>query len=242
MTSRKDFAKHIANLGLSHVERATAFLWYYDYTQDYEERTPSELAGDLHDEGFPRPNVTRLSEDLRKSRFVIRGSRKGSFQLDIRLKNTLDELHQEFLSVKVVKVSGSVLNPELVAGTRGYLERLVHQINGSYEYGFYDSAAVLCRRLMESLLIEIYIHQKRTSEIRQAATFFQLEKLIAFVCNDAAVTLSRNAPKTMTEIKQLGDTAAHDRVYITQQADIDDLRTRFRRLVQELLVLAGIKT
>ena len=44
----------------------------------------------------------------------------------------------------------------------------------------------------------------------------------------------------MTEIKQLGDTAAHDRVYITRQGDIDDIKQKYRRLLQELLSLSGI--
>ena len=45
----------------------------------------------------------------------------------------------------------------------------------------------------------------------------------------------------MDEVKRLGDTAAHDRTYITQQVDIDDLKARYRKLVAELLVLAGVK-
>ena len=32
-------------------------------------------------------------------------------------------------------------------------------------------------------------------------------------------------PKTMKEIKQIGDTASHDRTYITEQTDIDDIKS-----------------
>lgn len=242
MATRQEFSRRIAEVATTHLDRALAFLWYYGYSQEYEERSPAELAGDLHDEGFPRPNVTRLRDDLRKSPFAVRGSRKGSYKLDLRRKGTLDEQYQELLNIKVVKVTSSVLNPGLVANTRGYLVRLVHQINGTYDFGFFDGTAVLCRRLMESLLIEVYIHEKRTDDIRQGGAFFQLERLITYIQQDSLVVLSRNAPKTMTEIKQLGDTAAHDRVYTTQQADIDDLKARFRRLIQELLALSGIRT
>ena len=242
VTTRSDFLRRITGLGLTHTDCAIALLWYYAYTQEYEERTPSELASDLHDEGFPRPNVTRLAKGLRRSRLVVRGARKGTFQLDVRRRGALDEKYLKLLNIKVVEVSALVLEAGLVAGTRGYLERLVHQINGTYEYGFYDATAVLSRRLMESLLVEIYIHEGRSAEIRQDGAFLQLERLIAHVRQDTKVTLSRNAPRTMTEIKQLGDTAAHDRVYVTRQSDIDDVRPRLRRLIQELLVLAGINT
>lgn len=240
MASRRDFARRIADLDLSHSERAIALLWYYDFSQEFEERTASELAADLNGERFPRPNVTRLRNDLQASRLVIRGSRSNSFRLDIRHKTKLDEQYLDFVGGQPVEVKGHVLNPQLVAGTRSYLEQMVFEINGTYEYGFYDGTATLCRRLMESLLIEIYIYQKRTQEIRQGTAFFQLERLLAHVRQDSSVTLSRNSPKTMTEIKQLGDTAAHDRVYITQKDDVDDLKPKFRRLIQELLSLSGI--
>jgi hypothetical protein len=238
--NRTEFARRIAARQLTHTERAVAFLWYYAYSQEFDERTPSELAGDMHEEGFPRPNVTRLRDDLKKSRFVIRGSRKGAFQLDVRRRATLDEEYGEIVNLQTVEVSGDLIDPALVAKKRTYLERLVYQLNGSYEYGFYDSTAVLMRRLMESLLIEIYIHEKRVAEIRKGGTFLQLERLIAYVRSDGNLTLSRNVPKTMTDVKQLGDTAAHDRVYITQQRDIDDIKPRYRRLLQELLSLSGI--
>jgi hypothetical protein len=52
--------------------------------------------------------------------------------------------------------------------------------------------------------------------------------------------LGRNTPKTMSEVKQLGDTAAHDRTYITPQVDIDDIKARLRRMIAELLEKAGI--
>ncbi len=239
--NRAAFARRIADLPLTHADRAIAFLWYYTYSQEFDERTPSELASDLHEEGFPRPNVTRLRDDLRRSRLAIRGSRKGAFQLDVRRKAALDEKYGEIANLKTVEVSGELIDPDTVAGKRTYLERLVFQINGSDEYGFYDSTAVLLRRLIESLLVEIYIHEKRAGEIRKDGAFLQLERLIAYVRSDQAITLSRNTPKTMTEVKQLGDTAAHDRVYITQKSDIDDLKPRYRRLLQELLSLSGIE-
>jgi len=242
VTSRAEFAKQLAELKLSHVDRAIALLWFYDQTQEYEERSPGDLASDVHEEGFPRPNVSRLRADLTKSRSVVRGARKGTFRIDIRRRQALDDQYLPLLDVKIVEVEGAVLNPDLVGGTRGYLQKLVHQINGSYEYGFYDAAAVLCRRLMESLIIEVYIHETRGSDIRNGGAFLKLERLIAHVRSDSAITLSRNAPKNMVEIKQLGDTAAHDRTYITQQGDIDDVKAKFRRLIQELLSLSGIKT
>ena len=75
MESRSGFTRELAKLSLSHVERAVALLWYYRQTQEFEERTASELSNDLQDEGFPKPNVTRLRSDLSRSRSTVKGRR-----------------------------------------------------------------------------------------------------------------------------------------------------------------------
>lgn len=241
MTTRSEFTTRIADLELSHTDRAIALLWYYRQTQEYEERTASELANDLHDEGFPKPNVSRLHTSLTRSRYTIKGHRKGTFQIDVRKVKELEQEFGDFLKIKKLEVSDSVVPNEWVVGTRVYLEQIVHQINGSYDAGFYDCCAVLCRRLMESLLVETYISQRRHHEIQNNGVFLSLEKIINFAQKDPQLVLGRNTPKTMIDVKQLGDTAAHDRAYITPQTDIDDVKAKFRRVIQELLSRAGIE-
>jgi len=239
--TREGFAKELAKLTLSHADRAIAFLWYYRQTQEFEERTAPELAIDLHDEGFPKPNVTRLRSDLSKSKFTVRGKRDGSFQIDVRRLADLDAKYGALLKIRNVQVSESIIPGDWVQGTRRYLEQLVHQINGAYDYGFFDGCAALCRRLMESLIVEIYIASGCTHEIQDNGIFLRLEKLIATIRTDKKILLGRNTPKTMDDTKQLGDTAAHDRVYITTQQDIDDIKARYRKMIRELLDLANIK-
>ena len=241
MRTRTDFANELAQKGLSHVDRAVALLWYYRHTQEFEERSASALATDLHDEGFPKPNVTRLADDLKRSRYTTRGNRPGTFQVDVRHVAALDESYLPLLGTRRVKVSGAVLASDSLSGTRGYLEQLAHQINGAYDAGFFDACAVLCRRLMETLVIEVYVHLGRHHEIQKNGVFVPLERLLARIKEDNSVTLGRTAPKAMDEVKHLGDTAAHDRTYITKQVDIDDIKARYRKLIGELLVLAGVK-
>ena len=90
----------------------------------------------------------------------------------MRRRTTLDEQYGEIVKLKKVEVSGHIIDPSIVTGKRTYLERRLSD-QWYYEYGFYDSTAVLMRRLMESLLIEIYIHEKRTAEIRKDGAFLR---------------------------------------------------------------------
>ncbi|HAH44487.1 MAG TPA: hypothetical protein DCM07_06440, partial [Planctomycetaceae bacterium] len=204
MKNRSEFCADLADLTLTHIDRAVAVLWYYRQSQEFEERAASDLAADLHEEGFPKPNVTRLREDLRKSRYVVKGKRTGTFQLDVRHLVALDEQYQDMLGLRRITVTGAVLPVESVAGTRAYLEQMVYQINGAYESGLYDASAVMCRRLMESLIIEVYISKKRQHEIQNNGVFVFLDSLVKYISNDKSLTLGRNTPKTMAEVKSVG--------------------------------------
>ncbi len=241
MNTSRDFAQKLAQLNLSHLERAVALLWYYRQTQEFEERTASELANDLVVLGYSRPKVARLRERLAKSRFVVYGRRKGSFQPNITRLIELDEKYGHLLKIKKVEVEDSIIPNDWVFGTRTYLERMVHQINGCYQYGFYDACAVLCRRLMESLIIETYIVNHRHHEIQNNRLFLPLDKLISCIRSDNSIVLGKNTPKIMVEIKELGDAGAHDRAYITHKQDIDDIKSRYRRMIVDLLASANIR-
>jgi hypothetical protein len=94
---------------------------------------------------------------------------------------------------------------------------------------------------MESLIIEIYVKLGRHNEIQHDGMFISLERIIGYIRNDKSIVLGRNSGKTMEDIKELGDTAAHDRTYITRVNDIDDIKFRFRKLIDELLILSGLK-
>ncbi len=241
MLSRSQFSQKISDIAISHEMRGVAFLWFYRHMQDFDERTASDLARDLHDEGFPRPNVTFFHKALTKSKYIVRGKRPKSFQLDVRHIADLDQKYASILNLKFVAVNDSILPKDLIPGNRTYLEKIAHQINGTYDNGWYDACAVLCRRLMESLIIEVYMANGRKSDIEKDGSFFMLDKLITTVKHDKQFSLGRNSAKIMDTIKSMGDTAAHDRVYITQQQDIDEVRGKFRPLINALLVQAKLK-
>lgn len=240
MDDRQSFCRNLSRLESQHIDRAIALLWYYQKTQQFEERAASELANDLQDEGFPRPNVTRLKSQLARSRFVVAGRQKGTYRLNVRYLDKLDSKYDELLAAKLVPVSDSVIPLEWVAGSPGHVQRLAQQINGCYDSGFYDPCAVLCRRLMESLIIQVYLVNGRRGEIQANGDFVGLEALIQRICSDNVITVGRNTRRTMTKIKGVGDTAAHDRSYITPQVDIDDERSAFRRVINELLKLSNM--
>lgn len=65
-----------------------------------------------------------------------------------------------------------VINMSLVRGTRGYIERIANQVNGAYENGWYDAAAVMLRRLIETLIIEVFEKHAISDRIKNGAGDF----------------------------------------------------------------------
>jgi len=241
LNNLKEFAEKLSIMDLTRLEQAVAFLWFYRYTQAYGERTVSELADDLANVGLGRPNVTRLQMDLSNCKKTVKGKRPKTFQLHTKYVAELNVTYEPLLNIKHVKIMPSVMPFEFFQGTRTYLEKIVTQINGSYDHGFYDACAVLIRRLMESLIIEVFIHKQLSSEIKVNESFLMLDKLITEITSHTQIHLGRNTSTAMEKIKKLGDTAAHNRTYITHQTDIDELKSEIRRAIQELRDLAGIK-
>ena len=78
-----------------------------------------------------------------------------------------------------------VLPTSVVRNTRGYLEKVANQINGCYERAWYDACAVMIRRLIETLIIEVYEHYKIAQNIKgPSGDFFFLRDLITSLLNE----------------------------------------------------------
>jgi hypothetical protein len=136
-----------------------------------------------------------------------------------------------------------ILPFSMVRGTRGYIEKVVNQINGCYEKAWFDGCAVMMRRLIETLIIECFEKHKIADKIKDPKTgdFLYLADLIDKVIQEPAWNLGRNAKKALPKLKSIGDQSAHNRRYNAHREDIDKLSTDFRNVCQELLYLAGLK-
>lgn len=136
----------------------------------------------------------------------------------------------------------SVIYFSLVRNTRGYLEKLVHQINGSYSNGWYDASAVMIRRLIETLIIEVFEKFGIASHIQNASgDFFYLKELINTIIAEKSWNLSKNSRVALPKLKDVGDMSAHSRRFTAQRQDIDRLVGELRIVVQELVALAQLK-
>jgi hypothetical protein len=138
--------------------------------------------------------------------------------------------------------SEMVLDSSFVKDTRGYIEKIVQQINGCYENGWNDACAVMIRRVLETLIIESFEKHKIDGKIKNTnGNFFFLSELINYTLNESSWNVSRNSKSALKKLKDVGDLSAHSRRYVAHRSDIDSIIHDFRIVVQELLFLSGLK-
>jgi hypothetical protein len=139
--------------------------------------------------------------------------------------------------------SQSVLPRALFIKTRGYIERVVDQINGCYENGWFDGCAVMMRRLLETLIIESFEACNLTHKIKDQNTgdFLHLSHLISKALQEPSWNLGRNTKRALPSLKSIGDQSAHSRRYNAHREDIDKVTPDFRNVCQEFIYLAKLK-
>jgi hypothetical protein len=99
----------------------------------------------------------------------------------------------------------------------------------------------MCRRLLETLIIEVYEHCGRAADIKGTdGNFLMLNGLVSVFEKDTAFNLRRKGIKGLRDFKNLGDLSAHARRFNAQKEDIDGVREGLRIAVEELIHLAAL--
>ena len=136
----------------------------------------------------------------------------------------------------------AILPASIVRNTRGYIEKVVNQANGTYQMGWYDACAVMIRRLVETLIIETFEKHGMSSKIKnQQGDFLYLKDLIDRCLQEESWNLTRGTKVGMPRLKEIGDKSAHSRRFNAHRGDIDPLLNDVRIVCQELVYLAGLK-
>ena len=157
--------------------------------------------------------------------------------IQTEVRNLVGAPEEGFLSETQLVVPASV-----VRKTRGYIERVVNQINGSYENGWYDACAVMVRRLIETLIIEVFEKHTIASKVQNPqGDFFYLRDLIDATLREPSWNLTRNCKQALPRLKDIGDKSAHSRRFVAHRGDIDPLLSDIRLVVQEFVYLAGLR-
>lgn len=236
-----EFFRRIDSDSLGALDRAHAILWWAGRRDPTAGLTARKICDVVERHGHPKQNASRLHTKLSSDRGTSK-ARDSAWRLHPRKRNELNDTYSDIVGVPAKPTpSDSVIPRELFQNTRGYLERVVDQLNISYDLGLFDCCAVMCRRVLETLLIETYEAASRASEIKGSDGHFRMfQGLLSHFENDAAFHPSRNALKGLRDFKRLGDLSAHNRRFNARKPDIDRIQDGIRVASEELLNLSGL--
>jgi len=132
------------------------------------------------------------------------------------------------------------LNPEIFDQQQDHIRRLVPQINGCFERQWFEACAMVVRRLVETLLITLYDKKGWGKDLIDGnGDLFGLKKIIKVVSADTRLGLDNKTLAGLSEIlrdlKNLGDTAAHDFRVKMRKQDLDAIRKPLRFTCDRLI-------
>jgi hypothetical protein len=217
------------------AERAIALLWFAGRDHDAALKS-STVCSTLEQCGFGQQNQTRTEKAFRSDRRLTK-DRSGGYRIR---PDRLAELDSAFgpmtLSKPKAQPSSSAIDMELFKNARPYVYTVAYQINGSYDAGLYDCTAVMCRRMLETLMIETCEVVGCAERIKGAdGHFLMFAGLLKTIESENLFPLSRNGLQSLRDFKRLGDLSAHNRFFLAKKKDIDDVRHGLRTATEELL-------
>ena len=224
---------------LSITDRLIAQLWWHYHNDDKQSITFTELLRHDCDAGYPSINRTRERDKLKKDDRTTTNDKGHSFKLQVRAIKALDSEYLQFIENKPLPKSDTLFEENTFKGTRGYIQKVIKQINLSYDYQLYDFCTVMVRRLLETLIIEIYERLDRSNEIKNNdGHFMMFSGLLSYLQNDKKITLGRNTILGLSSFKKIADSSAHNRRFNASKKIIDDKIDDVKLAVAELKQMA----
>ncbi|QNH15552.1 hypothetical protein HEP74_00675 [Xanthomonas sp. SS] len=235
----KDFLRRVDQQCLRQMDRALALLWFVGREDQTAGLTAKEIAELIRAVGHAEQNVSRLGVLLSTDKRTV-AAKLGGWMLRAAARRELDAVYADHVGPIELPASDSLVPMALVNGTRGYISKVADQVNKSFDAKLYDCCAVMCRRLIETLIIETYEKHGRAPEIRDGSQYVGLNEMVGRLENDPSMALSRPAMQTLKGFKAIGDLSAHNRHWNARLGDIDPHKIGFRQVLEELLYRAGM--
>ena len=118
-----------------------------------------------------------------------------------------------------------------------YIKKIVREINGSYEKGYFSCCAVMIRRLIETCMIEAFEKKQNQALIKNGDDYLTAAQIRNELLKNPFGNLSRNSRQALLdeEILHLGDRCAHDRFFTARKPDIDRILPKVRDAVEYLI-------
>lgn len=235
--SPKQFLQTADLVDLRHLERLVALVWWHHHSFD-RGVTLSTIKEQLKNANYPKINVTTSDRALKADNRILFCD--GEYSIHAKAIASLNGVYLPLLQGSDPMPSDTLIDPELFRQSRGYIFKVINQANVAFDNRLYDCCLVMIRRLIETLIIEIYERQNKAVEIKdQSGRFLMLADLLAHFKSDHSNNIGRKSEKALEHYKSISDTAAHNRRWNAKKNDIESDIVDLRVAVDELRQMAG---
>jgi len=239
------FCEVVKKSNKSNAEKALAVLWYFDHDQPGIAKTARQLTKVLGDHQIGTPNQTALAETIRKTKLT--NDSKSGFSLKPGSRKIIRDWLPDLDGIQPAIDHASGYLPEPIwKNTRGYIEEVCRELNGCFHHAYYNAAAVMLRRLLETLIIEAYERLGRETEIKDGGdNYLMFSDLAERACGEKGhkgMHLGRDSKKALKDARNVGNWSAHARRYLAHAGDLTQFRAAMRLLAQELIQIADLVT
>lgn len=234
-----EFIRKISETRISTIDRAVATLWFHSLHNENRGISIKEVSKYIELAGCAKQNITNIKQLFRRDRRIIKGT-GDTFLLRPEASTKLTEKYLPLIKAKPLIKCDAVIPTDLFENAKGYIMKVVLQLNASYLYSLFDCCAVMSRRLLETLIIETYEALNRADEIKDhTGHYIMFSGLSDYIENDNKINLGRNTNKGLKNFKKIGDLSAHNRRFNARKTDIDQIKGDLRISCEELLHLAN---
>jgi len=131
---------------------------------------------------------------------------------------------------------------EIVDGSRGYVVNVTRQINRCFQGECYDAGAVMIRRLLETLIIEVFEKKGLANNIKdQSGNYLMFADLVNRLINTVETPVGKTTRKELPIIAVVLNNCAHSRSFNISKAQLVQYQAFIVITIQELMILWDIR-
>lgn len=225
------------------VDQAVLICYYHFKETGESQFEPKGIQALFSDFGFNAINVTRVKKALLEKHKMR--TLKGMQSTLEFVPTILQELESQYASlwidIESIESSSELIDENKFCGKRGYLDKLIKQINHTYGHNCFDACAVLMRRLFEILLVLTYQNTGNEAVISKPdGTHFMLEAIVKDAVQNKALGIPARISKNFDAFREVGNNSAHSITYTAGQKDVTDIQRDYRVMMEDLYNRAGL--
>jgi hypothetical protein len=131
---------------------------------------------------------------------------------------------------------------DMVEGTRGYVVKVTQQINGCFQHNHFDACGVMTRRLLETLIIEVFEKKGIADKIKNPnGDYLMFSELVTKIINTQDTPIGRTTRKELPGIAAVLNNCAHSRSFNISRGQLMRYQAYIVIAVQELVGLWEIR-